>query len=306
MPAVSIVMPAHNAGPYIAESIQSVLRQTFDDWELIIVDDDSCDDTDKEVARFLSDGRITFLRQKRGGPAVARNRAIRAASGDFIAFLDSDDLWLPDKLEKQLEQFRKHPDVGVCGTGMRVIDPEGTVIRDDAGSERCGAALPDLLAGRFTVPMSSAMIRREVLDRAGPFDEDVLLSEDFELWLRVALQCPFRIMAEPLLLYRVGHSNISGTRSDERREYVMRVIVPRFLGLPTASMYVLPRHVRELRSRCFKNRADEKAAWLPGVYWYVRSLMCRPLYVEAWEALAVRLLPRFVAERARSVARRRR
>lgn len=304
MPTVSIVMPAYNAGTYVAESIRSVIAQTMADWELLVVDDGSSDDTCEVVGGFLSDPRIRLLKQKNAGPAAARNRGIREGTGPFVAFLDADDLWVPEKLARTLDEFRLHPEIGLCATGMKVIGPDGAVRGETLGPDRCGQALPDLLSGTFDVLLSSAVVRREVLDRAGLFDESIRLSEDFELWLRVALQCPFRMLAEPLLLYRSGHGNISGTAGDKRRDYVLDAIVPKFMGLPGASVHVRPKHVRALRSLCFKNRADEQTSWGSAVHWYVRAILCRPSAFDAWRALASRMVPRFLVRGMKAILRR--
>ena len=106
---VSIIMPSYNTSRFIEETINSVLSQTYSDWELLIVDDCSSDDTDDVVQPFLADGRIRYLKNERNsGAAVSRNRALREARGKWIAFLDSDDLWMPEKLEKQIEFMKKN------------------------------------------------------------------------------------------------------------------------------------------------------------------------------------------------------
>ena len=106
---VSIIMPSYNTAPYIAETIGSVLKQTYQNWELIIVDDCSSDNTDQVVKPFLADVRIRYLKnEKNSGTAVSRNRALREAKGKWIAFLDSDDLWMPDKLSKQISFMEKN------------------------------------------------------------------------------------------------------------------------------------------------------------------------------------------------------
>lgn len=125
VPLVSVIMPAYNAGPYIGEAIQSILDQTFANWDLIVVDDGSTDNTAEVVATFLSDRRIRYHKQPNGGEPVARNTGIELSHGNLIAWLDADDIWFPEKLAKQIEIFAEYPEVGFCGTGLVTVDSKG-------------------------------------------------------------------------------------------------------------------------------------------------------------------------------------
>src|SRR6478672_2666674 len=129
MTRVSVIMPVYNGAAFVSRAIDSVLRQTVRDLELIVVDDGSTDDT-REVVTAITDSRLRYIHQQNRGPSVARNNGIRAASAEWIAFLDSDDYWLPTKLEAQLARAREVPDAGVIYCGAKYLDPSGNFIAD--------------------------------------------------------------------------------------------------------------------------------------------------------------------------------
>jgi teichuronic acid biosynthesis glycosyltransferase TuaG len=208
-PRVSVVMPAYNAGRYVTESVRSVQAQSYAGWELIIVDDGSTDDT-AEVAVGLaaSDSRVRYVRRENGGQAAARNTGLREARGDVVAFLDSDDLWLPGKLERQLEVLDE--------TGADLVYCDGYIFFEDGSPERAGffAVVPGaadgptmlkLLYAYNRIATLSVLVRRQALDRVGPFDESRRIQncEDYELWLRMARAgCSFYGMPDRLMRYR--------------------------------------------------------------------------------------------------------
>jgi glycosyltransferase involved in cell wall biosynthesis len=121
-PLVSVIIPCYNAAHFVAETIRSVAAQSYSNWELILIDDGSSDNTVEVIQPFLEDRRIRFHTQKNQGVSAARNNGAAFARGDFIAFLDSDDVWLPEKLHRQLDVFRKYPAAGICGSGYIEID----------------------------------------------------------------------------------------------------------------------------------------------------------------------------------------
>jgi len=193
MPLVSVVMPTYNRAPYIADGIRSVQAQTYPKVEIIVADDGSTDDTAEIVARF---GRaVTYLPlTHRGQPAAARNAALLAAKGEYVAFLDSDDLFLPGRLAKQVSALAEHGDAGLAYSDGYFFrdDPEtptGRVL--DGMPTPSGDALADLLRGNFlTSPV--VLIRRSCLDSVGVFDErpEFFAVEDYDLWLRIAARFP--------------------------------------------------------------------------------------------------------------------
>jgi glycosyltransferase involved in cell wall biosynthesis len=202
---VSIVIPTHNMASYLGLAIESVLRQTHSDWDLHVVDDGSTDATAELVARYKNDQRIHYWYQTNQERAAARNRGITNSSGKYVAFLDADDLWEPEKLHKQVAALESNPGAALCYTYARYIRRDGTPLPNEKQLTACeGYVLPDLVRGNF-IPVSSVLVRRSALDTAGMFDISRLLTgaEDWDLWLRIALEYPIKAVCEELTLYRV-------------------------------------------------------------------------------------------------------
>lgn len=213
MPAVSVIMAAYNHGAFIPAAIESVLAQTMPDLELLVVDDGSTDATPDAVRPYLADPRVRYFRQENRGQAAAKNHGIARSTGDFVAFLDADDVWLPRKLERQLPLFDA-PRVGVVHSQREVIDARGKIRPTPRRKLPHGDVLNQLFVDNF-VCFSSAVVRRTCFEARGVFDERFRVGIDYELWLRMAAKFLFRHVDEPLTLYRTGHGQLSD-RKDER------------------------------------------------------------------------------------------
>ena len=203
-PLVSIIIPTRNRKALITAAINSVLQQTLQDFELIVVDDGSTDAT-QEVLRAYGN-RLTCLRIDPAGPSAARNCGIAAAQADLIAFLDSDDRWMPRKLERQLMHYSTNTNVMVSQTrevwirnGVRVNARAKHRMHSGWIYERC---LPLCI-----VSPSSVMIHRKVFDHVGLFDESMLACEDYDLWLRIAPHYPIHLIDEELIIKYGGHAD---------------------------------------------------------------------------------------------------
>jgi len=198
-PTVSVIVPTYNRAHLLGRAIKSVLDQTYQDFELIIVDDASTDNT-KEVVKCLDDPRIRYVRheENRGG-AAARNTGIKTARGQFIAFQDSDDRWLPDKLEKQMRVFKSaSPKVGVVYTGFwRLRDGERTYIPSSKVTRREGDIHDVLLEKNFVT--THVVVRKECFGKAGMFDERLPRLQDWDLWIRISRYYHFLYVGEPLV-----------------------------------------------------------------------------------------------------------
>ena len=184
---VSVVIPTYNAAPYIADTLDSVFAQTFRNFEVIVVNDGSPDTAALEQALQPYLSRIRYLKQENRGPSAARNRAIRQGRGKYVAFLDSDDLWLPMHLGRQLESLARGPDLGlVYANGVHFEEnvPLGTAFASVPQSEQ--VTLESLLAEQCTINTSSVVASREAMLRVGLFDENMNRCEDFDLWLRLS------------------------------------------------------------------------------------------------------------------------
>ncbi len=207
-------MPAYNAARFIGESIQSVIDQTYEIWELIIVDDGSIDDTKLVVSKYLYDKRIKYFFQKNAGQASARNNGINKSKANYIAFLDSDDTWERDKLSKQIEYFENYNIDLVYGPSY-VINSNGErqilKMTPEVGIYSGQFLVNKLLLGSFFIPILTVMAKKNILIQIGLFNESKSIknAEDFDLWLRIASKgCRMLCMSETLSNYRI-HENQS-------------------------------------------------------------------------------------------------
>ena len=197
---ISVIIPTYNRAHLIAKAISSVLDQTYHDFELIVVDDGSTDNT-MEVINGFNDPRIRYIRHdKNKGAAAARNTGIKAAIGSYIAFQDSDDEWLPDKLEKQLQAFNDaSPKVGVVYSGVwRIVEGNKIIYTGYPDKKKEDGDLHYSLLKKGTIYLQSAMIKKECFDKAGMFDEEIPAAEDWELWIRISKYYHFKYVKEPL------------------------------------------------------------------------------------------------------------
>ena len=219
MPAVSVITPAYNAASFVAQTIESIRAQTFDDWELVIVDDGSTDGTTDIIGEYQErDGRIRLLHQANAGPSAARNHAMREARGEFLAFLDSDDTWDPEYLDRQLAIFRDYPDTHlVTGVARYRGGPyDGRPMRSFVAGYPV-LTLRDIIADDTAVFIMT-VFRREVFQTIGGLDESQWRSEDYDFWLRAATAgFVFRRNPQPLGRYRVRQGSLSQNTVDMLR-----------------------------------------------------------------------------------------
>lgn len=228
-PQVSIIIPTYNRANLIGHAIQSVLLQDFTDFELIVVDDGSTDDTAAIVGGF-SDERLIFIVQENGGRSAARNRALAQAKGQFIAFLDSDDMYVPTKLGRQVAFLRAHATFEMVYTSAECVDFDGKPL---PGQRYVASAEGDIyrLVAFFrplTITLPTVMLRREVLDRVGFFDEGLDRFEDTDLWRRVSKNHRIGAMPEVTCILRTHSDNSLESQnpeviSDAIARYVFKV-----------------------------------------------------------------------------------
>ncbi len=204
IPRVSVVIPTFNRWPLLAEAIDSVLAQSYRDFELIVIDDGSTDATARELSKMTS--RLRFLSTSRKGVAAARNLGVSQARGHYVAFLDSDDLWLSRKLEKQIHFMQQHPEFQICQTdeiwirnGVRV-NPRS--IHQKPSGDIFSRSLELCLVSPSAVMMSKALF-----ERIGGFDEAFPVCEDYDLWLRISAQHQVPLIPDRLTIKRGGHAD---------------------------------------------------------------------------------------------------
>lgn len=208
-PEVSVIICAYNAAPFIAETLASVTAQTYQDYEIIVVNDGSTDDTEQVLAPYFD--RILYVQQENAGPGAARNTAIRCALGRYIALLDSDDQWLPTYLETMLARMKAEPSIDVLYPNAELFGApqwDGKLFQDVCPST-APVTLEKFLSRECNV-FISAIFKRDILDIVGMFDESLRGSEDFDLWLRMLQQgYRFDFLREPLARYRKRADSLS-------------------------------------------------------------------------------------------------
>lgn len=203
-PLVSVILPTYNRGWIIKEAIDSVLEQEFSDFELIVVDDGSTDDTPAILNTYGRDIRV--LRQSNRGVSAARNRGIAASAGQLIAFLDSDDLWLPQKLTAQVDFFAARPDAVICQTEEQWIR-NGIRVNPKMRHHKFSGMIFERSLELCLVSPSAVMLRRALFETAGMFDERLPACEDYDLWLRISCRYPVYLIDTPLIVKRGGHAD---------------------------------------------------------------------------------------------------
>jgi glycosyltransferase involved in cell wall biosynthesis len=288
-PTVSVAIATYNYGRYLGRALDSALGQTFRDLEVVVLDDGSTDDTPAVVEPYLKDSRVRYHRAKHLGVAAAKSAAVDLCRAPFVAFLDADDEWMPDKLERQMALFFD-PEVGVVSCGRELIDADGCPLEFRQPALHRGRVLPRMYETNF-VCFSSAVVRRVVLDAIGLFDPRLPLAVDYDLWLRAATRCAFDFVPEPLVKYRVGHANLS-RRAEERLRTVVD-IRERFLNEYGGQRLLDPALVRDayMVLCCDIALIAAERSRLAALPWLLRALAVRPLSRSVWHGLVRLPLP---------------
>ena len=203
-PTVSVIIPTFNRWPLVGRAIESVLVQSYADLEIIVVDDGSTDDTALRLSRFGS--RLRVLQQPNRGVSAARNLAARHARGSYLAFLDSDDLWLAEKLAIQTVFMGRNPAVQICQT-EEVWIRNGARVNPKAKHRKPSGDIFISSLELCLVSPSAVMLTRELFERVGGFDESLPVCEDYDLWLRIAVDHPVPLINDALVIKRGGHAD---------------------------------------------------------------------------------------------------
>jgi len=260
VPLITVVLPTYERLQYLPQTIDSVMAQSFADFELLIADDGSGADTQAYLDGLLQVPRIRILRLPHtANPGAVRNRAVREARGDLLAFIDSDDEWLPGKLEAQLAALRASPECHWSYTEFAWVDAAGQSIdwrRNPARTLFDGQVFEPLLRRRAGIALPTVMVERGLFERAGGFDEQLVLHEDYDLWLRLALRSPIKLVHGPL------------TRVRRHDQHFSRSGIPLLLSRARVLEKLQPllsdaRQLQTLRSERARLAAD--LAWAHGV-----------------------------------------
>ncbi|MEG4499663.1 glycosyltransferase [Microcoleus sp. F10-C6] len=243
-PLVSVIIPAYNGDRYIAQAVKSVLSQTYTNWEIIVVDDGSTDDTRQALQPYID--RIRYFYQENQGVAAARNRGIHESQGELIAFLDQDDFFLPDKLAAQVALWSSSPSLGIVNSGWRLVNEQGETISDI----KCWEYLPKLDLEAWIVQMpvlpSAMMFSRKWLQIVGGFNSEFDSVDDADLLLRLALLgCEAAWLPQVTVCYRQHDKNVSIQKSLKQANLFIKLKQNLF------SQPDLPQHIRELENPAF-------------------------------------------------------
>lgn len=290
---VSIVIATYNMGEYLCGAIDSVLNQTYENIEVIVVDDGSSDSTSEVIKPYLSHPQVSYFFQENSGQPKAKNKGIELAKGDFIAFCDADDLWCNDKLERQLPLFAKPGNIGVVYSDIGELDENDQLVAEKSSRVECysGNVIRPLLIKNF-VPFGTAIVKRQCLDELGVFNENYPMGIDWDLWLRIATRYEFYHLPEVTYLYRVWDGQMSSNYQGRYQWAIAilenfqqshpNIVEKKYYQQAWADMYVGRGRVLMANEQRFVSAFCD----------YLRALSNYPLYVPAWKSLAKLFLGR--------------
>lgn len=297
-PLISIVIPTFNREHLILDAIETCVLQTYRPLEIVVVDDGSTDRTVGFVQNWSNgssykDVTLKIVKQENKGGNVARNNGIKNATGEFIAFLDSDDIWNTTKLEKQYECIIQANTIGGVYCGLRQVEVEsGRVISDDKRNYTEGFILSHLLIKDVTAPTSAFLIRKKVLDEVGGFDKTLQARQDWDMWIRLAVKYEIRAVHENLMDLR--HHKGTRTASDPHKE------INAYIKIRQKYQYILDKQPiniqKEAKANFYKRLGrvhfHHKISRISALKFYLKALFLFPKDFDNWAALIGFFLPR--------------
>jgi GT2 family glycosyltransferase len=258
MPTVSVVIPTYNSAAFLRGAIQSVLSQTYSDFEVIVVDDGSTDNTES-VAHSFGD-RVSYVKQENKGAGAARNHGIKRSQGKYVAFLDSDDLWLPGKLTEQIPLLDRESKIGLVYSDWAVVPEQGeaepSYLRNRPAAS--GHVFDELIQCGFILT-SGTVVRRSCLDDVGYFDETLSIAQDYDLWLRICYRWKVALVNKPLVIKRNRGGNLSSNlpKTGAERILLFEKVLQKFSDIAP-------------RSRCLVRRQLALNYWDMGYHYFER------------------------------------
>ncbi|HBC34102.1 MAG TPA: glycosyl transferase [Marinobacter adhaerens] len=287
-PLVSIITPTYNRADFIGQAVNSVLAQTYTNFELLIIDDGSTDHSRDMLQPFLTDSRLRYFHQENQGQSVARNLALSEAKGDFVCFLDSDNYWPAEKLEHQIELFRRHPDYDVIYADIIVIDEKGQEITRK-NMRRYSGHIARYMIRDNCVSMNTAMARRRCFDELGVMSGKRRVADDYDLWLRFSARFRFLYVPEFFAYYRVMDDQISSdkTRRFDSNWQIINDFRRKFPDAMSEQEFdsgFAAFHSRKARYLASQGSRREALVEM------LKTLRLRPLHRASWRSLAAVLL----------------
>jgi glycosyltransferase involved in cell wall biosynthesis len=315
-PLVSVIIPAYNCARFIGEALESVYKQTYKNWEIVIIDDGSKDKTNDALSPHMD--KIKYFYQNNKGTAAARNAGVERARGELIAFLDNDDYWLPKKLEIQVRAIQNFPDVCLAFTDGKSFDRSGPLsdslmpihFRDWIKCHKKGDSIfikgwifKELLLGNVISSATSVLIRKKCFTDIGGFDEEISISDDYDLYLRLARFYPICIIKKCLYMWRYREDSQSGhwdIRMQRWKRASIQVLEKNKDIVPPALRYEYRRSLTGLYWKCgwfyfWKNQFKESRQML------IRCLRYNAGHVKAFFYLLATYLPLGLVNKIRSL-----
>ncbi len=297
-PLVSIIIPAYNAAKTLEATVQSVFEQTLQDFEIIITDDGSKDNT-LEVAREIaaSDSRVKVIAQENGGAAAARNTSLQAAIGKYAALLDADDLWLPEKLDRQIEFLEANPEIQAVQCGAFFVNNELSVLSVHHCTDTGNSFRETLLFQNLPAFLSALTARRDRIMEVGMFDTELEILEEWDMALKMARFCAMRSITDPLVKYRVHEGNRH--RNVDIHIKPGLLVLQRLFAEPD-----LPPEIKDLQQQAFGTFYRTLAGGyynskqiLPFIRWTFKSLFTDPAQIRYMLKLPLRIARRRLSRR---------
>ncbi|MFY0643025.1 MAG: glycosyltransferase family 2 protein [Bacteroidia bacterium] len=288
---ISVVIPNYNREQLIVDAMDSVYAQDYSPIEMIVVDDGSSDSSVEVVNQWISSHNkegftSKLIQQENSGGNVARNSGIANSNGDFIAFLDSDDLWDKDKLSKQLAEMLSRDGIGAVYCGLRHVEyPANTIIEDANRRYPQGELLAEMLVKDSTSPTSCYLIRKEVFEKVGPFDTVLQARQDWDMWIRISAEYRIHAVKEVLVSYR--HHEGERTASNPLKEIdAYRSIRSKYIG----HYKRLPFLKRQKANGAYYKRMGrvhfhQKISTRKALWYYLRAILSYPLDFDAFAAM---------------------
>lgn len=295
-PRISVVIPTRNRAEYLVQALHSVFAQTYTDYEIVVMDDGSTDDTAQRIAAWVAQDRIRYFARQPQGVSAARNAGVAEAHGEYIAFLDSDDLFEPTKLEKQIALFDANPTLGFVHCWFSKFQADGTELGVRDTSFFQGAVYPQALTHwSALMAMPCMLVRREVFVEVGGFDESMRWAEDMDLWRRIMRRYEIDLVPESLVRVRVHTESTSfdKTHATEGFVHYLRKAQDEDPGLPVAFWQAAWARLYTNLAQNLLGEGGAQQMQLARQH-VAKALYYAPLNVRAWLAWLLSFLPRRV------------